>query len=91
MNSYRRFSELKNRAKNHLKSGSNDENLRNAMIEIGYLRKDEVPNWFWSEIESIQQAGRKHKAIRDEGTIMASISKMSFQEKTQLKEKILRL
>ncbi len=89
---YFRFFELKRKAKKHLKgTRANIDQLANAVNEIGYMRKEEVPELLWDDVQSIIKSCTKHSAIGEEGRIMASIRKMSPRERLALEKAIMAL
>jgi penicillin-binding protein-related factor A (putative recombinase) len=89
INRYRRFQELKRKAKVYLTGRGDDiEQLINAVNEIYYMREDEVPDYSWKNVQSIIDVSTKHKQVEQEGAFKASISKMNFVERKALRRAI---
>jgi len=86
---YRRFFELKKNAINYLNGrGSLEDRLSKAIFEIAYINNNDVPEPVWDKVQSLIDRCSTHKAEGDEGIFMASIRKMSFEEKEALERDI---
>lgn len=79
MQNYRRFDELRAKAKSALKSKreSNQDKLQNAMIEIFFLHENDIPEYRRDEIQDLKKRFLTIEAKGEEGTIRASINSMS--------------
>jgi hypothetical protein len=89
VNRYRRFKELKENAKMCLAGRGNDvEQLTNAVHEIHWMRKDEVPDYSWKNVQSIIDKCTTHQQVAEEGVINASINNMNFDERNALRKTI---
>lgn len=89
---YRHFEELRTKAQNKLKGfGSLEAQLANAVCEINMMRESEVPEYAWNEVQAIIKLCSTHEEIGEEGSIRASIDKMSYEEQKSLSKKITNL
>lgn len=86
---YRRFNELRLKAKEQLKGrGVLEDQLTNAVIEISYMRQNEVPEHLWEGVQSIIKACSSHEQKKQEGRFRASINEMTNIELKSLKRAI---
>jgi hypothetical protein len=86
---YRRFDELRAKAKKKLEGrGILEKQLTNAVIEISYMRENEVPEYAWDSVESILSRCRTHEPQGDEGRFRASINAMTYEQLDSLKRAI---
>lgn len=86
---YRRYEELKDNAKKKLLGkGILEELLTNAVIEISFMRKEDVPEHLWESVKDILDTCTKYEALKDEGRIRASINMMNHKELQALKNAI---
>lgn len=58
-------------------NGDVKKRLQNAFIELSGLREDELPTATWRKFHSLYVEATAVPAIGDEGTIVASINKMT--------------
>ena len=86
---YRRFKELRTKAQENLEgNGILEQQLASAVIEISYMRQDEVPDYAWDNVENILSQCRTHEPIASEGRFRASINAMTYEQRNSLKRMI---
>lgn len=89
MYEFSRYKQLQSKARENLKSGFHlEDQLASAIYEIDMMEEHIVPKHRWDRVKDILESCNTHKAIGDEGTIRASINKMTYEQKMSLKMKI---
>ena len=87
--SYRRFKELRIKAKAHLTGNSSLESqLQSAVTELVFLNHDDIPAIKVIEVQSIMNDCNTKKPKAEEGKIRASIDAMTSNELHSLKRKL---
>lgn len=78
--------ELVYKATRRLAIGNSDIKTRlvDAFIELSGLKKDELPTKLWQKFSSLYDEVTATHAIGDEGSIEASIRKMSDERATEI-------
>lgn len=86
---YRRFNELRSKAKTKLEGrGILEQQLANAVIEISYMRENEIPEYAWDSVENTLSKCRTHEPKDDEGRFRASIDEMTYEQCNSLNRSI---
>ncbi len=80
------FGKASKRLRSHI--GTPQERLWYAGKELAVLRDSELPPEMLSDFKALYAAFNTEKAIGDEGTIAATIAKLSPQEAEALKKRV---